>query len=209
MTTDTIAQVIHDFKTCTTIKQVKQLKPLWYAGWWLKNQYGEAWHYEQTHKPGRLIINSQTHQGKCRVLTMVKATTGWLETYPVFHGTAWNTTLGLEKQVRWWHSTLERTKSKNGTYFWNNLIDTWAKENGIEWVSCIVNLTIKWPGRMISNGALSNNRPLNKLNAHPLSYINLQENQTIQWTVKDYTESKRCWDIQALGYTFSKGHLVS
>ncbi|GAB0207073.1 hypothetical protein GRJ2_003172900 [Grus japonensis] len=65
---------------------------------------------------------------------MVEATTGWLETYPVPHATARNTILGLEKQVLWRHGTPERIESDNGTHFWNNLIDTWAKEHGIEWV---------------------------------------------------------------------------
>ncbi|GAB0209414.1 insertion element IS476 uncharacterized 39.2 kDa protein-like [Grus japonensis] len=65
---------------------------------------------------------------------MVEATTGWLETYPVPHATAWNTILGLEKQVLWRHGTPERIESDNRTHFRNNLIDTWAKERGIEWV---------------------------------------------------------------------------
>ncbi|KAK4807227.1 hypothetical protein QYF61_024347, partial [Mycteria americana] len=65
---------------------------------------------------------------------MVEATTGWLETYPVPHATAQNTILGLEKRVLWRHGTPERIESDNGTHFRNNLIDTWAKEHGIEWV---------------------------------------------------------------------------
>ncbi|KAK4810962.1 hypothetical protein QYF61_014434 [Mycteria americana] len=64
---------------------------------------------------------------------MVEATTGWLETYPVPHATTQNTILGLEKQVPWQHGTPERIESDNGTHFQNNLIDTWAKEHGIEW----------------------------------------------------------------------------
>ncbi|KAK4820395.1 hypothetical protein QYF61_025569 [Mycteria americana] len=47
------------------------------------------------------ITLPQTRQGKCRVLTMVEATTGWLETYPVPHATTQNTVLGLENQVLW------------------------------------------------------------------------------------------------------------
>jgi len=43
----------------------------------------------------------QTRQGKHYVLTMVEATTGRLETYPVPHATTWNTTLGLKKQALW------------------------------------------------------------------------------------------------------------
>ncbi|KAK4824606.1 hypothetical protein QYF61_016875 [Mycteria americana] len=58
---------------------------------------------------------------------------GW-KTYPVSHATARNTILGLEKQVLWRHGTPERTESDNRTHFQNNLIDTWAKEHGIEWV---------------------------------------------------------------------------
>jgi len=68
------------------------------------------------------------------VLTIVEATTGWLETYLVPHATAWNTILGLEKQVLWRHSTPERTESDNGTQFKNSLINNWANEHGIEWV---------------------------------------------------------------------------
>ncbi|KAK4808936.1 hypothetical protein QYF61_008216 [Mycteria americana] len=77
------------------------------------------------------ITLPQTHkQGKRHVLTMVEATTGWLETYPVPHATTWNTILGLEKQVLWRHGNPERIESDNGTHFRNNLIDTWAKEHG-------------------------------------------------------------------------------
>ncbi|KAK4832077.1 hypothetical protein QYF61_020633 [Mycteria americana] len=64
---------------------------------------------------------------------MVEGTTGWLETYPVPHATTQNAILGLEKQVLWQHGTPERMESDNGTHFQNNLIDTWAKEHGIEW----------------------------------------------------------------------------
>ncbi|KAK4810450.1 hypothetical protein QYF61_004230 [Mycteria americana] len=65
---------------------------------------------------------------------MVEATTGCLETYHVPHATARNTILGLEKQVLWRHGTPERIELDNRTHFRNNLIDTWAKEHGIEWV---------------------------------------------------------------------------
>ncbi|GAB0210139.1 hypothetical protein GRJ2_003479700 [Grus japonensis] len=65
---------------------------------------------------------------------MVEATTGWLETYPVLHVAAQNTILGLEKQFLWRHGIPERSESDNRTHFQNNLIDTWAKEHGIEWV---------------------------------------------------------------------------
>ncbi|KAK4807213.1 hypothetical protein QYF61_024333 [Mycteria americana] len=124
---DTIAQVIPECETCAAIKQAKRLKPLWYGGRWLKYKYGEAWQIDYITLP-------QTRQGKRYVLTMVEATTGWLETYPVPHATAWNTLLGLEKQVLWRHGTPERIESDNGTHFRNNLIDTWAKDHGIEWV---------------------------------------------------------------------------
>ncbi|GAB0206855.1 hypothetical protein GRJ2_003151100 [Grus japonensis] len=124
---DAISQVIHQCETCAAIKQAKQVKPLWYGGQWLKYKYGEAWQIDYITLP-------QTCQGKHYVLTMVEATTGWLETYPVPHATARNTILGLEKQVLWRHGTPERIESDNGTHFQNNLIDTWAKEHGIEWV---------------------------------------------------------------------------
>ncbi|GAB0176375.1 hypothetical protein GRJ2_000102700 [Grus japonensis] len=124
---DAISQVIHQCETCAAIKQAKRVKPLWYGGRWLKYKYGEAWQIDYITLP-------QTCQGKRYVLTMVEATTGWLETYPVPHATARNTILGLEKQVLWRHGTPERIESDNGTHFRNNLIDTWAKEHGIEWV---------------------------------------------------------------------------
>ncbi|RMC20434.1 hypothetical protein DUI87_01284 [Hirundo rustica rustica] len=120
-------QVIHDCETCAAIKQAKQVKPLWYGGRWSKYKYGEAWQIDYITLP-------QTHQGKCYVLTMVEATTGWLETYPVPHATARNTILGLEKQILWRHGTPERIESDNGTHFKNSLINTWAREHGIEWV---------------------------------------------------------------------------
>ncbi|GAB0186329.1 hypothetical protein GRJ2_001098200 [Grus japonensis] len=119
---DAISQVIHQRETCAAIKQAKRVKPLWYGGRWLKYKYGEARQIDYIALP-------QTRQGKRYVLTMVEATTGWLETYPVPHATARNTILGLEKQVLWRHGTPERTESDNGTHFRNNLIDTWAKEH--------------------------------------------------------------------------------
>ncbi|KAK4819161.1 hypothetical protein QYF61_025976 [Mycteria americana] len=108
----------------------KRLKPLWYGGRWLKYKYGEAWQIDYLTLP-------RTHQGKRHVLTTVEATTGWLETYPVPHATARNTLLGLAKQVLRRRGTPERTESDNGTHFQNNLIDTWAKKQGIEWVDHI------------------------------------------------------------------------
>ncbi|RMB97696.1 hypothetical protein DUI87_25847 [Hirundo rustica rustica] len=127
LTMDSISQVIHDCETCATIKQAKRVKPQWYGGRWSKYKYGEAWRIDYITLP-------QTHQGKCCVLTMVEATTGWLETYPVPHATARNTILGLEKQILWRHGTPERIESDNGTHFKNSLINTWAREHGIEWV---------------------------------------------------------------------------
>ncbi|GAB0205083.1 hypothetical protein GRJ2_002973900 [Grus japonensis] len=124
---DALSQVIHQCETCAAIKQAKRVKPLWYGGRWLKYKYGEAWQIDYITLP-------QSCQGKRYVLTMVEATTGWLETYPVPHASARNTILGLEKQVLWRHGTPERTESDNRTHFGNNLIDTWAKEHGIEWV---------------------------------------------------------------------------
>ncbi|XP_064902006.1 uncharacterized protein LOC135577289 [Columba livia] len=127
LTMDTISQVIHKRETCTEIKQAKRLKAVWYGGRWLKYKYGEAWQIDYITLP-------QTRQGKRYVLTMVEATTGWLETYAVPHATAQNTILGLEKQVLWRHGTPERIESDNGTHFKNSIIDNWAKEHGIEWV---------------------------------------------------------------------------
>ncbi|RMC08142.1 hypothetical protein DUI87_15176 [Hirundo rustica rustica] len=98
LTMDSISQVIHDCETCAAIKQAKWVKPLWYGGRWSKYKYGEAWQIDYITLP-------QTRQGKRYVLTMVEATTGWLETYPVPHATAGNTILGLEKQILWRHGT--------------------------------------------------------------------------------------------------------
>ncbi|RMB89025.1 hypothetical protein DUI87_34595 [Hirundo rustica rustica] len=122
-----VSQVIHNCETCAAIKQAKRVKPLWYGGRWLKYRYGEAWQIDYITLP-------QTRQGKRYVLTMVEATTGWLETYPVPHATARNTILGLEKQVLWRHGTPEKIESDNGTHFKNGLINTWAREHGIEWI---------------------------------------------------------------------------
>lgn len=47
------------------------------------------------------ITLPQTRHSKWHVLTVVEATTGWLETYPTLHATAQNPVLGLEKQVLW------------------------------------------------------------------------------------------------------------
>ncbi|KAK4826081.1 hypothetical protein QYF61_005040 [Mycteria americana] len=76
----------------------------------LKYKHGEAWQIDYITLP-------QTCQGKRYVLTVVEATTGWSETYPMPHTTAWNTILGLEKQVLWRHGTPERIESDNGTHF--------------------------------------------------------------------------------------------
>ena len=36
--------------------------------------------------------------------------------------------------ILWWHGTLERTESDHGTHFKNSLVDTSAREHGIEWI---------------------------------------------------------------------------
>jgi len=59
LTMDNITQVIHEFETCTAIKQAKRVKPLC---------YGEAWQTDYVTPP-------QTHQGKLHILEMVEATT--------------------------------------------------------------------------------------------------------------------------------------
>ena len=86
-------------------------------GRWQKYKYGEAWQIDYITLP-------RSCNGKRYVLTMVKATTRWLETYAVPHATARNTILGLEKQVLWRHGTPERIESDNGTHFKNTLIKT-------------------------------------------------------------------------------------
>ncbi|KAJ7428534.1 hypothetical protein BTVI_00322 [Pitangus sulphuratus] len=126
---DTIYQIIHNRETCTASKQSKQIKFLWYGGQWLKYKYGEAWQIDY-------ITLLQAHQGKCYMLTTVETTTGWLETHPGPHTNAWNTILGLEKQVLWRYGIPERIELDNRTHFKNSPIhpDTWTREHSIEWV---------------------------------------------------------------------------
>jgi len=93
----------------------------------LKYRYEEAWQINY-------IILPLTWQGKRHVLTMVQATTRWLERYSVPHATTQNTILSLEKEILQRHGAPERFELDNGTHFQNNLIDTWAKNHGIEWV---------------------------------------------------------------------------
>lgn len=101
------------------------MKPLWHEGWW--QMYGEAWQVDYITLPW-------THSGKHYVLTMVEASTTWLETYSVPHATACKAILGLEKQVWWWHESPDRTESDNGNHFKNTLVNSWAKDHGIEWI---------------------------------------------------------------------------
>jgi len=63
-----------------TVKQAKRMKPLWEEEQWQKYKYGEAWQVDHVTLP-------RIHDGKCNVLTVVEATTGWLETYAVPHAT--------------------------------------------------------------------------------------------------------------------------
>jgi len=57
------------------------MKPLWEEGQWQKYKYGEVWQVDYITLP-------QSLNSKCYVLTMVEATTEWLETYAVSHATA-------------------------------------------------------------------------------------------------------------------------
>jgi len=45
---------------------------------------------------------------------MVEATTGWLESRPMPHATAWYAILGLKKQVLWRHGTPEKLSQTMG-----------------------------------------------------------------------------------------------
>lgn len=81
LTMDAIAQIIHECETCTALKQAKRIMPLWYGGQWQKYKY---W--------GSLAgwITSHSHKltmANAICLQWWKATTGWLETYPVPHAT--------------------------------------------------------------------------------------------------------------------------
>uniref|UniRef100_A0A8B9ZLB8 Uncharacterized protein n=1 Tax=Anas platyrhynchos TaxID=8839 RepID=A0A8B9ZLB8_ANAPL len=102
LTIEAITQVTHECETCAAIKKAMKVKSPWNRGRWLGFQYGEAWQIDYI---GPL---PKTRQGKRYILTMVEATTGWLETYPVNHAMARNTILGLERQVLWRHGTPER-----------------------------------------------------------------------------------------------------
>jgi len=86
--------------------------------------------------------------------------------------------LCLEKQFLWRHGTPERIESDNRTHFCNSLIDTWAKEHGIEWVYHI-------PYHAPASGKIEQYDGLLKT-----------------------TLSNEEWDFQKWGYSFSKGHLV-
>lgn len=80
------------------------------------------------------LLKTPTSSHQLPQTSVMEATTAWLETYPFPNATASNTILDLAKQVLWQHGTPERTESDNGTHFQNNLLTTWAKEHGIEWV---------------------------------------------------------------------------
>lgn len=56
------------------------------------------------------------------------------ETHVVSHVSTQNTILSLKKQVLWQHDTPERIETDNGTHYKNSLINTWAKDHGIEWI---------------------------------------------------------------------------
>ncbi|KAK4833076.1 hypothetical protein QYF61_027738, partial [Mycteria americana] len=94
-----LIQTAHYNEECSLLEQqthrfsgLLSLPAIILQGRWLKYKYGEAWQIDYITLP-------EPHQGKCYVLTMVEATTGWLQTYPVPHATTQNTILGLEKQV--------------------------------------------------------------------------------------------------------------
>ncbi|XP_074666501.1 uncharacterized protein LOC141917292 isoform X2 [Strix aluco] len=117
---------------------------------------------------------------KAELEAVVEATTGWLETYPVSHVTARNTILGLEERVLWRHGTPERIESDNGTHFRHNLIDAWAEEHGIEWVYHI-------PYHAPASGKIERYNGL----------------------LKTTLRAMGGWNLQTLGHTSDKGHLVS
>lgn len=89
---EAITQVIHECETCVAIKRAMRVKSPWNRGRWVGFQYGEAWQIDYIRPP------LQTCQSKQYIFTVVKATTGWLETYLINHTIAWNTSLGPEGQ---------------------------------------------------------------------------------------------------------------
>lgn len=68
------------------------------------------------------------------MLTMVEATTRWLETYSVPHMTAHITTLGFKKNVICPYGTPDRIESDFGAHFKNILINTGVKDHSTEQV---------------------------------------------------------------------------
>ncbi|KAJ7401632.1 hypothetical protein BTVI_93882 [Pitangus sulphuratus] len=126
-TLETLLEGLSKLATRIEDEQAKRLRALRCGGRWSKCRHGEVWQVDYITLP-------LTRQGKRCVLTMVEATTGWLETHPFPHVTARNTILGLERQVLWRHGTPERIESDDGTHFENWAVTTWAKEHGIEWV---------------------------------------------------------------------------
>ena len=76
---------------------------------------------------GRMIISL------CHDLSVVLCNHR-LEKYTVPHATTCITVLGLDRQILWWHGTPERNESDNGTHFKNSLVDTSARDHGIEWI---------------------------------------------------------------------------
>lgn len=118
------------------------------------------------------VTLQQTSQGKWYVLIAVEANTGWLETYPIPCATAWNATLGLEKQspLMTWHPR------RNWVTRRDSFLKQLHRHQGQRaW---------RWVGI-----------------AHLLSSTSPWENWMVKWTVKNYLESNGWWDIQTSGYT--------
>jgi len=82
LTLEAITEVTHQCEICAAVKRAMRVKSPWNRGRCLGFRCGEAWQIDYV---GPL---PPTRQGKRSILAMVEATTGWLETYPVNHGTA-------------------------------------------------------------------------------------------------------------------------
>lgn len=111
--TESITQVIHQCEMCC--HQASQMSEIslekrvaGFPTWWgLANWLP----WTTAMNMARYMPRWESH-----ILTMVEATIGWLETYPVSCATAQNTILGLKIHIFWQKGTPRRIESDNGTH---------------------------------------------------------------------------------------------
>lgn len=103
---------------CNRARQA--LRPLWCGEGWLKYKWGglAGW---LCHTPTNLPRQAPyAYNGGSK-----HQMAGNISRSPCL---CWNTILAFEKEFLW------KQESYNRIHLWNNLIDTWAKEHGTEWV---------------------------------------------------------------------------